>query len=260
MNGLLIINADDLGMSHEINAGILSGLHQGFISDTSLLPRGPCAASAARDLLTLGRDHAGVHIDLDHLFGWKPGGRELHSRAALMKLFEDEEFLKACTRDIRDQLMLFLDFKLIPTHIDTHHHVHGFPAIFRLVLEMACEYHIPAMRFSRRGYRLPTRTDIPFDSEIFASMEEVLGEKGMFFPDNYLEKARSLKLVKREGTTELVVHPSLSGDRWRAEELDFLMSGDGVRILNPKETRLVSYREALDFRPAHQGNGSGTSG
>jgi predicted glycoside hydrolase/deacetylase ChbG (UPF0249 family) len=259
MKRFLIINADDLGMSPEINAGILSGLYQGCISDTSLMASGPCAASAARDLLTSGRDHAGIHIDLDPLFGWKPGGRERHSRADLMKLFEEGEFLDACTREIRDQIVRFLDFKLIPTHIDTHHHVHGFPAIFSLLLEMAAEYQVPAMRFSRAGYRLPTRTDIPYDPGTFLSMEKALRGKGLFFPDHYLENASSLKLAKG-GITELVVHPSLSGDRWRMEELHFLMSEEGVQRLDQEEIGLVSYQEALDFRPVHQGNDSGKSG
>jgi len=258
MKGFLIINADDLGMSPEINAGILTGMHKGYITDTSLMPNSPCAASAARDLLTLGRDHAGIHIDLAPLFGWRPGGRELYSRSALMKFLEEEKFLQACAGEIRDQIARFLDFKLIPTHIDTHHHVHGFPAIFPLLLEMACEYHIPAMRFSRGGYRLPTRIDIPYEPETFSGMELALKEKGVFFSDHYLENASSLASVG-EGITELVVHPSLSGDNWRIEELNFLMSDEGVKGLDPDVIRLVSFREVLDFRFVHQGSGSGRS-
>jgi len=39
MRRCVIVNADDLGLSPEINEGVLSGLKQGIISDTSVLIR-----------------------------------------------------------------------------------------------------------------------------------------------------------------------------------------------------------------------------
>lgn len=259
MKGLLIINADDLGMDPEINDGILFGLGKGYISDVSLMPKGPCAASAAHELLNLGKDHAGIHIDLDALLGWKTGGRELYTRTTLMKMFEDEEFIKTCALEARDQIERFLDLNLYPTHIDTHHHVHGFPVIFMMLLELTYEFNIAAMRFSRSGYHLPTRIDIPYDSKTFLHMENLLRKKDIIFPENYLENASNLFSVK-EGITELVVHPSLSGDKWRVEELEFLVSDKGVKRLAQDDIRLVSYKEILTFQHEYQGNDSGKSG
>jgi chitin disaccharide deacetylase len=259
MKGLLIINADDLGMSPEINKGIISGLRQEVISDTSLITKGPCAASAVRELVDLGILHAGIHVDLDQLFGWKPGGVEIYPRAYLMKMLENEDFLKVCAREIRNQIELFFDFNLIPTHIDTHHHVHGFPEIFFLLLSLVSEFNIPAMRFNKGGYHLPTRMDIPFKPETFLCMEHFLREKGIYFSDNYLENAASISSVK-DGITELVVHPSVSGDMWRMEELKFLMSDDGVKRWIPDDIRLISFKDLFNFLPEHRGCDSGKSG
>jgi predicted glycoside hydrolase/deacetylase ChbG (UPF0249 family) len=259
MKGFLIVNADDLGMSAEINAGILFGLQQGYVSDTSLMSKGPCAVEAVHDLLAIGIDHAGIHIDLDALIGWKTGGREQYSRPVLIKMLEVEDFLKACTREARNQIERFLDFSLFPTHIDTHHHVHGFPEIFSMLLDLASEFHIPAMRFSKGGYHLPTRADIPYDSGIFSRMESSMKEKGIFFSDHYLENASSLSSVK-EGITELVVHPALSGDRWRIDELEFLMSHKGIKNTGQDGIKVVSFRDVLALLPVHQGRDSGKSG
>jgi predicted glycoside hydrolase/deacetylase ChbG (UPF0249 family) len=244
MNGLIVINADDLGMNPEVNAGILSGLHQGVISDTSLLVKGDYVEPAVGGLKALGIEHAGIHINLDDLFGWKPGGIECHPRVILMEMLRKKEFLTACAREARDQIEYFLDFNLTPTHLDSHHHVHGFPAVFDMLLRLMGEFGIPAMRFSRHGYQLPTRIHIPYDPEIFLQMENGLKDRGIHFCKSYMENARNISKVGM-GVTELVVHPSISGDAWRSEELEFLLSDHGVESLLQKGIRLISYQDLL---------------
>ena len=38
----LIVNADDFGLHPLINAGIIKGYKEGFITSTSLMPSAPC--------------------------------------------------------------------------------------------------------------------------------------------------------------------------------------------------------------------------
>ena len=87
---LLIINADDLGLSKEINSGILWGLGHGFVSDASLLVKALYTDEAVTGLKALDVRHVGIHINLDEVFGWKPGGIELKTRPVLMSMLNDQ--------------------------------------------------------------------------------------------------------------------------------------------------------------------------
>ena len=44
----LIVNADDFGLHPLINAGIIKGHQEGFITSTSLMPSAPCWQEAVR--------------------------------------------------------------------------------------------------------------------------------------------------------------------------------------------------------------------
>ncbi|HPI92576.1 MAG TPA: ChbG/HpnK family deacetylase [Deltaproteobacteria bacterium] len=244
MKGRLVINADDLGLSREINEGILWGLANGCISDTSMLIKAPHAQNAVEGLGSLGISHAGIHINLDEVLGWSPGGREVHPRRVLMDLLETGGFSKECHAEARRQIEMFLSTGLIPSHIDTHHHVHGFMSVFRIILALAREYGIPAVRFSPKGYRLPTREDIPFDEGLYAVMQGELRERGLYSCDCCLEGAHRLEETG-PGDTELVVHPSRRGEPWRSAELDSLKGRDSDSRLAARGIRVVSFRDLV---------------
>ena len=44
----LIVNADDFGLHPLINAGIIKGYKEGFITSTSLMPSAPCWQEAVK--------------------------------------------------------------------------------------------------------------------------------------------------------------------------------------------------------------------
>jgi predicted glycoside hydrolase/deacetylase ChbG (UPF0249 family) len=162
-----------------------------------------------------------------------------------MKMLNKPDFLKECVREAREQIEIFLSYGLIPTHIDTHHHVHGFSSIFEILLELSSLYDIPAMRFSRQGYRLPTREDIPFDDKLYGRMEEMLRQKGICFSSHLLEGARKIDDIGPD-ITELIVHPSLEGEAWRMEELEILRSKSGYEVLERYGVRLISFKDLTD--------------
>lgn len=195
-------------------------------------------------LKRLGIVHAGIHVNLDGVLGWSPGGRETYPREALMAMLERGELAGACETEARRQIEAFLSTGLIPTHLDTHHHVHGLMLIFELMLDLACEYRIPALRFSPDGYRLPTRQDIPFHAQGYAYMREEMRRRGVHACESYLEGAHRLDDVG-PGDTELVVHPSQGGEPWRSAELDALKREGAVSRVEARGIRLVSFHDLL---------------
>jgi hypothetical protein len=122
--------------------------------------------------------------------------------------------------------------------------VHGFFPIFEILIDLLKEYGIPSLRFSRHGYRLPTRKDIPYDDEIYAHMEDMLKSKGIVYCSHFLEGAMRVDDVN-PGVTELVTHPSLGGDPWRSEELEILQSKAKADSLGHSGINPVSFRDLL---------------
>ncbi len=248
MRRRLVINADDLGLSPEVNAGIVEALRRGCVSDTSVLMGAPFADEAVRELRRLGITHAGVHVDLDEVLGWSSPGREIIPRTALVRMLGQRSFMRRCEERARRQVEAFLSSGLEVTHIDTHHHVHGFLPVFELVVSLAKEYRVPAVRFSPHGYRLPTRQDICLDPATSRCMQDLLERSGIMSLDRMVEGARSIlddSGILLSGDTELVVHPSLGGDAWRAEEFNILTGEDIAGLLEKRGIALVSFRDVV---------------
>lgn len=241
----VIVNADDLGLSREINEGVFDGLARGVISDVSMLIDAPHALDAAERLRETGFESVGLHILLDGHLGWSSPGRERFSRMELMELLQDPAFLARCREDARRQIEKFLARGLTPSHIDTHHHVHGFYPLFSELLALVKEYRIPAVRLSKTGYTLTTREPIPFDPVLYRKMEERMEGEGVFFCSAMAEGADRIGEIATF-PAELVVHPSRGGDPWRAAEMETLFSEKFQRALDAGNIRLVSFRDLTD--------------
>ena len=161
----LIINADDLGFSPEVNKGIFAAYEKGVVTDSSLLITGPSVQEAVAMVKNDPSLQVGLHIDLDPLLGWSSPGRERFTRQELLQMMEDPEFITKIRKEIDAQITAFLDTGLTPSHLDTHHHVHGFPCIFEALVEALDSYKIKAIRFSKQGYALLGREDISITAE-----------------------------------------------------------------------------------------------
>ena len=244
----LIINADDLGMSLEVNRGIFTAYEHGVVSDSSLLIKGAHTQDAVTMLKANPQFPAGIHINLDPLLGWKSPGKEQFTRQELHQLMNESAFVKEIQREIHGQIEAFLDTGLIPSHIDTHHHVHGFPHIFESLIEAMDRYAIKALRFSKTGYPLLGREDILFTSETAQWMEETLCAKGIVYPQLLIDPFSPFSLRELPaGVTELMVHPSMEGDQWRQRDFEMIMDPRFMNTLHDEGIQLIGFAE-IDTR------------
>lgn len=243
----VVVNADDLGLSKEINEGIFKGIEKGVISDASLMIEAPYAPDALERLKVFGAKHVGLHIDLDEQLGWSSPGRERFTRSELMSMLSCEDFLASCRTQVRSQIEKVMNAGLFPTHVDTHHHVHGFFPIFTLILDLVREYRIPAMRFSTEGYTLTTREPIPFHASLYQRMQATLEREQILFCGSMVEGAGRVSEIG-SFPAELVVHPSSGGEPWRSREMETLLSDAFRGILDERSMHLVSYKELIGKR------------
>jgi predicted glycoside hydrolase/deacetylase ChbG (UPF0249 family) len=114
---LLIVNADDFGLSAGVNAGIVQAHEHGIVTSASLMVRQAAAEEAAALARRLPRLAVGLHIDL-----WESvfrGGDWVR----LYSWTDDEH--DAIEREVQAQLARFRDLMgRQPEHLDTHQHVH----------------------------------------------------------------------------------------------------------------------------------------
>jgi predicted glycoside hydrolase/deacetylase ChbG (UPF0249 family) len=240
----LIINADDLGISPEANRGIFMAYEKGVVTDSSLLIQGPYTRQAIEKIKKNPSFHVGIHIDLDPLLGWKSPGIERFPRPKLLEMMNKPDFVKRVKKEIDKQVTAFLEAGLIPSHIDTHHHVHGFPQIFELLVEAMDRYGIKAIRFSKKGYSLLGREDIPITPAHTQWMEDTLRKKKILHPHHLIDPIVSFSLKEiPTGISELMVHPSMGGDKWRQRDFEMLMDPLFLSAARDQGIQLIGFAE-----------------
>ncbi len=190
---LLIVNADDFGLSRGINAGIIRTIEDGIVTSTSLMVRGEFAAEAAEYANSHPQLSVGLHIDLGE---WQFLGGHWQPRYIVVPL--DDERL------VRNEIVRQLDeFRRLiggdPTHIDSHQHVHREGLVLRVADDLANQLQIP-LRHCNRAIR--------YCGDFY----------GQPYPGQSSPDAVSVEAFKRVidtrplGITELACHPGLDQD------------------------------------------------
>ena len=129
----VIINADDFGMSAEIDRGILEAHDRGVVTSASLMVNEPDAEAAIDQARRRPGVSLGIHVAFDRRGQW----------------FVDVEDLAAVRRELDHQLARFVRLTwMAPSHIDSHHHVHRAFKVARLLLEAGERYGVPVWGFS----------------------------------------------------------------------------------------------------------------
>lgn len=133
----LIVNADDLGYTEGVNAGIFEAHSRGVVTSASLMVR----RSAARQAIRLSTDYPrlaiGLHIDIGQ---WDYENGEWTLAYAHCSP-EDEA---AVERECAAQLEAFRGLLgRDPTHLDSHQHVHRGEPVAAVAARMASRLGVP---------------------------------------------------------------------------------------------------------------------
>ena len=150
---LLIVNADDFGLNREATDGIAECHMAGSVTSTTLMANAPDVERAAEIGCEMSRLGIGLHFNLTwgepvHAQTGQSSlgnGRGLfHSRSVLARrLMLGRVAVSDVDRELRAQWHRVVSLGIQPTHIDSHQHVHGFPAVFAAVAAFAHEQRVP---------------------------------------------------------------------------------------------------------------------
>lgn len=152
----LIINADDFGMSREVNEGVEKAINLGVLSNVSLMVNLPYFNDAVSFL----RNHPEVSVGLH--FNVTEGKPVLDPSEVGSLLKEDDSFyfwtdlvprlifrgakVDEIKKELTAQYQKLIDTGLQVSHIDSHHHVHLFPTLYSLFAEFADEKRVNYLR------------------------------------------------------------------------------------------------------------------
>jgi len=265
---LLIVHADDVGVTHSVNAATIKALDTGLVNSASIMVPCPWFPEIA--------DYAKSHPDLDfglHLtltservyYRWGPvaskdrvpslvdvNGYFHHDWSAATKINPREVEL-----ELRAQIDRAYSMGLRPTHFDSHQYrlYDNGKDLFEVVLRLAHEYKLPVFLardwFADRPYLESSLdpADLVLDHTVTIPAD-VRPEKWAEFYKNALEKLQP-------GVTEFVIHLAFADDEmkaatrerdtwgaaWRLRDFDFFTSQEFRSLLREQNIKLVTWRE-----------------
>lgn len=211
---LLIVNADDYGLSEGISRGILRTHDAGVVTSTSVLAVGPAVGRTVpwledRTGLEVGAHLAAVGEDpplltareiptlVDRCGAFRVGWRSFMVAAVAGRID-----LADVRREFEAQLeRLVRDLGLHPKHLDTHQHIHLYPPVAQVVTELARSRGIGAVRVPTSAARGPRGVGVRRWSRALAAR---LTAAGLAFPGAYggLDEAGDLTLSRAEDLLE----------------------------------------------------------
>ncbi|MEQ4721874.1 ChbG/HpnK family deacetylase [Nonomuraea sp. B19D2] len=208
MTRLLIINADDYGLTEGIARGILRAHRHGVVTSTSVLAVGPCVRRTARWLADEPALGTGAHLAL---IGVDPpvltsreiptlttrrGGFPRDWRAFLSRASAGRIDPADVEREFSAQLeRLTGECGLRLTHLDTHQHLHLWPPVSRVFVALARRWRVRAVRLPSSRARGPKGAGI---RHLSGRLARRTSAAGLLNPEAYagLDEAGRLTLPR----------------------------------------------------------------
>lgn len=234
MTRLLVVTADDLGLTEGGCRAVHRGHTEGIVTATSLLAVGrafDAAATMLRATPTLG---LGAHLALvgedppllpareiptlvDRHGAFPLSYRTVVARGAAGRIDPDD-----VRRELSAQLDRVCGLGLPVTHVDTHQHTHLWPGVARVVVDLARERGIAAVRLPASRRRGPVGRGVTVLAD---RLRRRIAEAGLVTTDAYagLDESLALDLPRLSAalasvaagparTAEINLHPGEQAD------------------------------------------------
>ncbi len=271
MSRQLVVTADDFGLTDGVNQAVVRAHRDGIVTSASLLAVGRAYAGAVELARAVPSLAVGVHLAavgedppllpaarvpslVDRTGAFPLSYRTVLRRAAVGRLDVDD-----VRREFRAQLERVLEDGLPVSSLDTHQHLHLWPAVGSVVVELAREYGIPAVRLPRSHRRAPLGLGVNL---LAARLRRRLDRAGLRYPgdfagldeagsmDRHLDSALGGLAARGADPVEVNVHPGEADDpdrtrfswgyRWE-QELAALTDPATRELLRGHGFRLTSW-------------------
>ena len=269
---LVIIHADDLGVSHSENAASIAAMEKGCVSSASIMVPCPWMPEIAAYAQSHPTADFGLHITLTSewkYYKWGPVTAKekvpgLVNKNGFLYSSVDSVYQSATVAEveteIRNQVLRAKHFGIDPTHLDAHMGTALQKLDYlRSYLKIGHEFKIPVFipkilegLFKVKFDTILTDKDVLVDNILSASPQDFKNGLASFY-------ANGLKNLK-PGLTYLILHTAYDdaemravtidhpdwGAAWRQADFDFFTSDDCKRILKEGNIYVITWREIRD--------------
>jgi len=267
---LLIVHADDVGMTHAVNAATIAALETGSINSASIMVPCPWFPEIAGYAKSHPQTDFGLHLTLTSeriYYRWGP----VASKNRIPSLVDENGYFyhdwTAATRidpkeaelELRAQIDRAYAMGIRPTHLDSHQYrlIDNGTELFQAFLRVARDYKLPAFVardwFAERPYlgSALSPADIVLDYIITINPDVP--------PEKWNEFYKAALKNLQPGVTEFVIHLAYAdeemkaatrerdtwGAAWRQRDLDFFTSPEFRQLLREQNIRLITWRELV---------------
>jgi predicted glycoside hydrolase/deacetylase ChbG (UPF0249 family) len=265
---LVIVHADDLGVTHSVNAASIKGLQSGLVTSASVMVPCPWFPEMA--------DYAKAHPDADlglHLtltservfYRWGP----VAPRDKVASLVDSNGYFhltwnetthidaREVELELRAQVGRALAMGMRPTHLDSHQYrlFENGKEIFQTVLRLGHEYKLPVFVvrdwFAERPYLEASLS--PGDLVVDHTVTMETGVAPEKWPDFYRAALKNLQ----PGVTVFIIHLAFDdtemraatrerdtwGAAWRQRDFDFFTGAEFQALVREQNIQLVTWRQ-----------------
>lgn len=235
----VIVNADDFGLNSSVNGAIINLFKNNIINSSTLMANMP-GFDEAIELIHENnlKDKIGIHLvltsgrpvnDVSICKGYYFSGKDnLKRRFIRNPFYLNNDETKFIYNEFTSQIEKVQEKGIPITHIDTHHHVHEYFFITRIVSKLAIRFNIPSVRilcnteissmFYKKVYRKMINGYLKYRRNNFT---DLFGSQS-----DYLRLIKSTPEVIGDKTFEIMVHPDFNDygevvDRLGDSELSF---------------------------------------
>ncbi|HUU50420.1 MAG TPA: ChbG/HpnK family deacetylase [Nitrospinota bacterium] len=241
----VIINADDFGLSEEINLGIIKTHREGIVTNTSIVINGNLVEHGLPLIKQAPNLGVGIHLNLTYGKPTLPknecktltdqNGRFLGYPKFIQRLILHQVNLEEVKKELRAQIERFLSYGIECSHIDSHKHIGYLPQVLNIILELAHKFKISKMRFPnetamptasiyQRGFLKRNTIWRCWISFLAKRSRAKLHKYRIAYPDYFFgisqmghkEKENIFESILkscREGISEIMCHPSLMEEK-----------------------------------------------
>jgi predicted glycoside hydrolase/deacetylase ChbG (UPF0249 family) len=265
---LLIVHADDVGVTHSVNAATIQALESGLVNSASLMVPCPWFPEIADYAKSHPAADFGLHLTLTServYYRWGP----VASKDKVPSLVDENGYFhhdwKPTTRinpkevdlELRAQINRAYAMGIRPSHLDSHQYrlFDNGQDLFEVVVRIAHDYQLPV--FVARDWF----ADRPYLEKALGSADIVIDHTVTIDPSVAPEKwadfyKTALKNLQ-PGVTEFVIHLGFADDElksatrerdtwgaaWRQRDFDFFTSPEFRQLLAAQNIKLVTWRE-----------------
>lgn len=212
----LIINADDFGISKEVNLAIMALMDLNLCLDTTLLVNFEDSRQAAELAIAQNRkDNIGIHLNLteghpltnkiknESRFCNEKGLFEHKKRQHIMFLTNSEKI--AVKEELTSQIRLCREFGIPVSHADSHNHIHEEPGLLFLMIDVLKKEKIPFLRLSNNLGKTS------FVNTIYRNAYNIMIHYHKLAGTDYFGSIANLNInrheFKQDTFLELMIHP-----------------------------------------------------